>query len=400
MKILYFGTVHADREYKKVCKGAKKLPSSASNVFENALLDGFYEEQADADIYSFPMIPTYPTCKKILLSHVREVLDCGYSVNWLSTVNLPVLKQLSRSIAGNNILKKWLKSNKGGVVLMYSIPPFLVKKVIKNCKKTGNKCFAVVADLPENMYINKGSSGFLSKIRMIYLRKSIKYQDKFDGYVYLTEAMSSKIKPEAPYIVVEGIAEVKESVPAQIKQKSSPRVIMYAGGIHEKYGVINLIEGFLNSKHKDTQLWLFGNGSSEEKVKEYSEKYARIKFFGRCDREKILEFERMATLLINVRSTETEFTKYSFPSKTIEYMLSGTPVISTRLKGIPEEYFDYILGLDDNDVSSITKSIDEALGLSDETLSQIGSRARDFVIREKNSRSQSKRILDFISSFS
>ena len=33
-------------------------------------------------------------------------------------------------------------------------------------------------------------------------------------------------------------------------------------------------------------------------------------------------------------------------SKIFEYMVSGNPVLSTRIKGIPDEYFDYIIPLD------------------------------------------------------
>ena len=41
---------------------------------------------------------------------------------------------------------------------------------------------------------------------------------------------------------------------------------------------------------------------------------------------------------MNPRSADAEYTKYSFPSKTIEYLATGVPVVMNRLPGIPEEY--------------------------------------------------------------
>ena len=50
----------------------------------------------------------------------------------------------------------------------------------------------------------------------------------------------------------------------------------------------------------------------------------------------------IATLLINPRFSNEEYTKYSFPSKNMEYMASGTPILTTKLPGMPKEYYEYI----------------------------------------------------------
>ena len=41
-----------------------------------------------------------------------------------------------------------------------------------------------------------------------------------------------------------------------------------------------------------------------------------------------------------------EFTKYSFPSKNMEYLASGTAVLTTRLPGMPAEYYEHVLTID------------------------------------------------------
>ena len=72
--------------------------------------------------------------------------------------------------------------------------------------------------------------------------------------------------------------------------------------------------------------------------------------------------------MINPRSTLDDFTKYSFPSKTIEYMYSGTPLLTTRLKGIPNEYFDFVFSAENNTEEFFDAAIREALLLSDKEL--------------------------------
>ena len=58
-------------------------------------------------------------------------------------------------------------------------------------------------------------------------------------------------------------------------------------------------------------------------------------------------------ILVNFRSPNEELTKYSFPSKILEYISSGSLVLSTRLLGIPDEYFSYIVPLDQADKEKV-----------------------------------------------
>mgnify|MGYP003303651866 CR=1 FL=1 len=43
-------------------------------------------------------------------------------------------------------------------------------------------------------------------------------------------------------------------------------------------------------------------------------------FTGKIDRSQVLALQRSATVLVNPRRNNEEYTKYSFPSKTMEYL--------------------------------------------------------------------------------
>ena len=111
-----------------------------------------------------------------------------------------------------------------------------------------------------------------------------------------------------------------------------------------------------------------------------------------------MEWQKQATVLVNPRQNNEEFTKYSFPSKTMEYLSSGIPVVAYKLDGIPDEYDAYIQYVEDDSIESLKKKLIEVCELSDEERQSLGSAGRAFVLTEKNSTIQVKKIVMLIES--
>lgn len=398
MKILYLGTVCELTEYEKILSVCKHKPTVATVVFENALLSGMYKNDADVTVFSYPMIPTVVDSKRLYWGNKHEKLPCGYTCTWLKTLNIPVFKQLSRKLDARRKIKNWIRENAGEdcIVLSYGIAPFLAKDIVSLCRKNKITSCAIVPDLPRDMYINSKKKSIVSWLKNQYLKFALKSQSEFDSYVYLTEAMSEVVAPQKPYIVMEGLLDTAEGV-SQKHIKSNPRGIMYAGGLNEKYGIINLLDAFENANPPDAELWLFGNGNAVSTIEARAKVNPKIRLYGRKTRDEILSYEKKATLLVNPRSVKDEFTRYSFPSKIMEYMSSGTPVLMTKLQGIPGEYFDYAFGVDDNEPDQLAKAIESILLMPGDELENIGIRARRFIEENKNSVVQTSRILAFLS---
>ena len=246
------------------------------------------------------------------------------------------------------------------------------------------------------MYINHKGNRVVDALKQAYLNNALKRQGSYDGYIYLTEAMRDVVAPEKPYIVMEGILNTADVATGDVA-RSSPRAVMYAGRLHEKYGVMQLVDAFEQLSDIDAELWLFGEGTAVEAIRQRAVRNPRIRYFGRVSREEILRYEQQATLLVNPRSVKDAFTQYSFPSKTIEYMASGTPLLTTRLGGIPQEYFDHAFVADDNESTMLADAMKEALSLSDEALNQKGDKARRFVTEQKHAAAQGARVYHFLS---
>lgn len=227
------------------------------------------------------------------------------------------------------------------------------------------------------------------------LNKSI--LSKFTHYVFLTEQMNAVVNTHhSPYIIMEGLVD-GETIEKTINQEvSSKRIVLYAGGLHERYGLKLLTEAFMQTDLPDAELWLYGSGPFANELPEYEHEDSRIHYWGIQPNEVIVEAERKATLLVNPRPTHEEFTQYSFPSKNMEYMVSGTPLLTTKLPGMPKEYYPFVFLFDEETTKGYAKKLNELLSLPREELSNYGRKAQQWVLKHKNNTVQAERLLQLI----
>ena len=113
------------------------------------------------------------------------------------------------------------------------------------------------------------------------------------------------------------------------------------------------------------------------------------------DQSEVMRLQSRATALINMRDPDEEASKYCFPSKIFEYMLSGKPVLSCKLGGIPEEYFDYLIEMKSIQPEDIAQAIRGVAAKSPEARATIGQKGQQFIREQKNNIAQAKRIIEF-----
>ena len=401
MKLFYFGSVCDKEIFNETVNKSKVKPSASAQNFEYALIKGFSENQSvDITVASAESIAAFPKGNRLFLKKRRDKLTDRCFTSIIPAVNLPLLKQFGHSRGAARLLKKWLKENQDvgdKCVLVYGLYTAVAKKLLKVCRKNNCKIFAVITDIPATMFTYTNSKNIFKRLFSgAYRKKAIELQDKFDGYVFLTDAMSDAVAKDKPYVLVETIADTEIFNGLENVEKSSPKAIMYAGALYQKYGLDLILDTFEKIK-SDCELWLFGSGDYEAEIIKRAESNAKIKFFGRVSRDEILKKEREATLLINLRNVKDEYTKYSFPSKMVEYMLSATPIVTTKLEGIPDEYDSYSYTTREVEPGKIAEYIDSILSKGKEQIRLLGERAKKFIIENKNSAVQTKRIADFLS---
>ena len=68
-----------------------------------------------------------------------------------------------------------------------------------------------------------------------------------------------------------------------------------------------------------------------------------VRYLGFVEREELLRTMQRGLVLVNPRPPSLPEHRYNFPSKILEYLATGRPVISTTSADIAEEYGKYLL---------------------------------------------------------
>ena len=124
--------------------------------------------------------------------------------------------------------------------------------------------------------------------------------------------------------------------------------------------------------------------------------HPNLEYRGVAPNEEIVAEELKATLLINPRPTTEEFTIYSFPSKNMEYMASGTPLLTTKLPGMPEDYYPYVYFFEEESIQGYVYALRKVLSQSSDMLYAKGVQAKKFVLQNKNYIVQAQRVLGLL----
>jgi len=354
------------------------------------------------DLLSFAGISDYPRhpclyCSGGRWQHAPKARDV-----WLPFVNVFPLKLLGRFVVMALAISSWLwrnRKSKHRIVFLYAtqcsqLYAMLLATLLIHARK-----FVIMTDPPSVDLKGEG--------RLLWLARRMDRQlqrlalPRVDGLIVLAEPLATDYAPGVPYEVVEGIApDIGSSDPAvDFQQSGSMRAsscsIMYAGTLNAEYGVALLLDS-LPFLPKNVELWIFGKGPFESEVRARAAEDPRVKYFGFCPNEEVRRMARQATALINPRPSNGWFTRYSFPSKLLEYLSSGSVVMSTRLKTIPREYEPYVIWIDDETPRGIAQAVQVLQEMDERQRSELGAAGARFVQTQKSEPIQGVRIWRFV----
>lgn len=399
MKILYVSTLCSDYVFKVIFENSSIKPQQQEQKFHSLLSKGLMRDVKDIYFLSRPPVDLSNN-RKLNISVVKEKYERA-TYHYLKVVEKPVLKHIILFVSAFISTIKWgLKNQKEQKIIICDILKLSISLAsLLASKILGIRSVAVITDLPNYMGYTKQNKTVIGSISLkLYRNVSNYFLQRYDYYVLLTEQMNNLVNPNnKPYIVVEGLVDNEiELVDNIIQDKYKEKVIIYAGALHERNGIKCLLEAFMRLQDSDARLWLFGTGDMVSEIKKYQNKDCRIKSFGVVANDQVVKEQLKATLLVNPRPSIDEFTKYSFPSKNMEYMVSGTPVLTTKLPGMPKDYFSYVYLIEDESAEGITRNLESLLNMPRTHLHKKGYEAKEFVIKNKNNVYLAKKIIDLI----
>ena len=396
-EILYVSNVCSNKLITQIFETSKQKPRQSAQKFHSLLIEGFALHKDACHIQTLSLIPVTSTShkKKMWKSSPEQVGDITF--NYIPIINLPALKDVMVFIYSFFKVLRWSlsKNRKHKVVICDALKFSISSGAILACKFSGVQVLGIITDLP-NLMIGHKKKYDLKYI--LYKRLSFSIISNFDKYIILTAQMNEVVNPHhKPFMVMEGLVDIKmERKDNSLSMKDPNRILLYAGGIYEEYGIRSLIDAFVKLNDDNLRLHIYGPGNMENDMPNYMKLDNRIVYKGIIPNSEVVESQLRATLLINPRPTTEDFTKFSFPSKNMEYMVSGTPVVTTKLPGMPLEYYEYVYLFEEESVEGMTNTLKDLLAKSEKELICLGTSARQFVLHNKSNRIQAKRILDFI----
>lgn len=350
---------------------------SAGYKFNKTLAEGF-ASLPDAQVFAYiPYLMLKEANSRVAVENsVSYISVCGLRNNYWTYARRVVQDICKRARERDSVIVCDALSISGMLICFGA----RMRKRIKN--------IFLVTDFPQFVGSKKNKRDILKDGIQFSMMK------RGDAYILLTKEMNDIINPSGnAACIMEGVCEESEAMlPPSMQEKSEKKVCLYAGSLHKEYGIDRLIDAFSLLDMDDCELHIYGAGNYEHEIERICKNQKNIIFGGSRPNEYILKEERKAMLLVNPRPNEGEYVKYSFPSKTLEYMASGTPVLMTKLTGLPKSYEEYIYLIEKETVEGYREALQRVLTLDRAELLKKGERAQQYVRENKTGKIQAERI--------
>lgn len=393
MNILYVSSLCSERKFRNLFETATIKPAQQAQKYHRLMVEGLAKNEGT----SVKVISSLPVNRSIsaqfyFRSQKEEVNEIDY--RYLPFINLPILRHIFLFFTGFFRALMWCFKNKKGVVICDVLDITISSAALLASKIARTRSVGIVTDIPA--FLAGMSENKISLKNKLFILINTFVMNRFNSYVFLTQFMNGLInKKHKPYVIIEGQVDVNmANTINEISGKYEKKVCIYAGAINRIYGIKLLTDAFIAAGVDNAELHIYGSGDFEEYIKKICEDHADIKYFGVVPNEIVVKEQLKATLLVNPRPTSEEYTKYSFPSKNMEYMVSGTPTLTTNLPGMPEEYQKYVYLIKDESVEGLTNVLKNVLSKTKGELFQKGMIARDYVLNNKNNIIQANKIIE------
>lgn len=391
LKILYISALSSERLINEIHNLTKSNPGFAVQKFSRLLVKGLMANGADVVALSNPPFPGGSKRWVLLDSETEE----GVHYKYIPFLNVSMLKHLCLFLYAFAYVLFWgCRHRREKAIVCDVLSISVCMGALLASKINGVRSVGVVTDI-YGLMVGNAKASWIVKFAT-YLNQY--YVSSFDHYVLLTSQMNERVNPKGkPYIVMEALCDLSMAEhDVQDEERASPRAVIYAGGIHERYGLQMLAEAFVKADIPDARLVYFGSGPYVEEYKKLCAAHPNLEYRGVAPNEEIVAEEMKATLLVNPRPTTEEFTIYSFPSKNMEYMVSGTPLLTTKLPGMPEDYYPHVYLFEEESIQGYADALRKVFSQPANILYAKGVQAKKFVLQNKNYVAQAQRVLGLL----
>ena len=392
MDILLLGQYYYDDQEEYLKSISKNGISAAHQKLQTNICAGLRNNGNQVTLLSVLPLGNFPFKSNVFYSRGCSHPNGGIEID---TVNLPCVKHIIRERRVYSEITKWIKGDASSKsIIIYDLYLPFLRAAVKAKKKFGINVFVVVPDIPGKLNVEYDSYDRITRFYKDNQADAVKRLIKYaDGAFLLTKYMAEVLEiTDKPWIVVEGMVEGFKSSGSYYCDKT----FLYSGQLNEQVGVRSLMTVW-DLLPPDYKLYICGSGELEKEILTYASDHSNVEYLGFLGRDKMNGIEEKVSCYINPRKSSEEYTRYSFPSKTLEYLRTGKPVIAYKLDGIPEDYDDLLFYPDDESPEALAAKIRNMSDLNTEQLASLREKQRVFV-ETKSSKVQCARMMSLIES--
>ena len=382
MKIVYFTTAQTEKDYRTFIEQWRIALNASNQNFHNKLIRSL---AINNEVHVISIRPFSISKMKVAKLPSETKKEDNVTWHYLERSGGKILRSLTIVPQVKKILKSIDLSD--AIFITDTINPSASGTVNKINKKLNRPVIGICTDSPSNI------SGTKRSYTLYLLEQASNYQ----GYIALTEGLNYLFNPDGkPSYILEGVVE-NRTFPKT--NEIRPDYLFFGGAMMERYGMYQLIEAYKILNPKDIELYVCGHHLDKNQYKEAVKGYPRIKYLGLLPMNKVMEYEHRALACVNPRPFTEDLDRFSIPSKTLEYMSMGVPVISVKNSILMEKFPDEVIWLESANESDIVHGIKQLLNMSYEERDVLAQKARTRVLELYSLESVSKNIQPFLDQF-
>lgn len=353
--LVWVGSV-APRDLKDL-EGAVSL---AGVRYQDGLVTALVDQGVDVELVGVPTTPTWGRGGRLWVSRVTVHSQAGLRSRAIGFPNIVGLKQvwiaISLFLRVLLITRSLRLRRHDHHVVVFNTISYIAIPVMLVSLITRSRTVGLIADVP----LESSRTHRAGYVRL-ESRLEIWAISQFSRIVVLSQHVARDFgRVGQPWMVIEGGVSHNEWVGKDhaVPDPYGTRRVVFAGTLNEVSGIELALEAMTLPAAMGCELQIFGSGPLLDVVKEASSRTPGICYMGSVPHVEVMNAYGGAALLISPRAPDDYVTRYTFPSKILEYLGTGIPVLANRLEGMPDAY-DSLLNFADPNPRAWSESIGE-----------------------------------------
>ena len=362
-----------------------------------ALRAGFHD---NVEVFSTAPLVDFPHSRLLFGPSAKWKIDNKIKATMASFINLPGIKHLTRFIATFVFVSWWILMNKNSrrIIIMLGV---------QSCKLWGVLLAQIFAPCITISYLTDDlgiplnwEKSLLKKMRLVDVNLMKMGMQRLAGIIAMTTDLGEKLAPGRPTLVMPTI-RLSTASPVTTNPHNSDGStfnIVYTGKLCHSYGLDLLLDTFKQANRSNWRLLISGWGEMEDVVREFARDNSQVEYLGLLNSEELSQLRQQADVFVNPKLTSASTSSLAFPSKIVEYLSTGKPVISTDLPIFNRGFRQHLIIAQSDSPEELIRCLDDVMSWDDDQRESWRLPTLRFVNEELSPAIQGVRIRGFVDS--